>query len=380
MILSLILSFVCGQTGESIEVIYQDQPGYTKWIAGLSNNSSSDAIMYCPTSCPSEEEDRIRIIEIFFSHKGRYRCCASQAAPFYHFFPYKSNVRENVLFVEYSSALGDARFVYKENKSNAEHTFTKCRHSHGYLSSIPDNKCTFPSILELDLSDNQIKTIGNLSCLTFLSVLDLRENRISYIRKGTFDKLYYLWKINLSFNDIAWIDQSTLQSPHLQLKDMNFQSQRGTLTKVNISNLYPERVFHLVDFSNNCIDEIINCDVDGPYPSCYSNWSITTFIEHEDHRRGGRITAIPRSFLRNLEKASSIDLRGNPITIVPSVLRGLFLRTCVLKIDAVVPCTCSELWLRDWLMNHDCGDDIGITYRDTGLSIRYIIEFDVCEK
>ncbi len=209
--------------------------------------------------------------------------------PILPFSPYKSNVRGDVLFVEYFSALGDARFVYKENKSNAEQIFIKCRHSHGYLSSIPDNKCTFPSILELDLSDNQIKTIANLSCLTFLSVLDLRENRISYIRKGTFDKLYYLWKIDLSFNDIAWIDQSTLQSPHLQLKDMNFQSQRGTLTKVNISKLYPNRVFHFVDFSNKCIDKIINCDVDGPYPSCYSNWSITTFIDHEDHRRGGRL-------------------------------------------------------------------------------------------
>lgn len=91
------------------------------------------------------------------------------------------------------------------------------------------------------------------------------------------------------------------------------------------------------------------------------------------------ITAIPHSFLRNLEKASSIDLRGNPITVVSSVLRGLFLRTCVLKIDAVIPYTCSELWLRDWLMNHDCGDDLRFTCRDTGLSIRYTSEFDVCE-
>ena len=191
-------------------------------IAGLSDNSSSDAFIYCPTSCPSEEEDRIRIIEIFYPHKGRYRCCASHAAPFYHFSPYKSNVREDVLFVEYSSALGDARFVYIGNKSSSNHTFTKCRNNHGYLSSIPENKCTSPNLLELDLSDNEIKTIGNLSFFTFLSVLDLRENRISYIRKGTFDKLYYLWKIDLSLNDIAWIDQSTLQSPHLQLKDMTF--------------------------------------------------------------------------------------------------------------------------------------------------------------
>lgn len=216
MLLSLILLFVCGHIGGGIEVIYHDQPGYTKWIAGLSDNSSSDAFLYCPTSCPSEEEDRIRIIEIFYTHKGRYRCCASQAAPFYHFSPYKSNVREDVLFVEYSSALGDAGFVYMGNKSNAEHTFINCQHNHGYLSSIPENKCTFQSILELDLSDNQIKTIGNLSCLTFLSILDLRENRISNIRQGIFDKLYYLWKIDLSFNNIAWIDQSTIQSPYFR--------------------------------------------------------------------------------------------------------------------------------------------------------------------
>lgn len=76
---------------------------------------------------------------------------------------------------------------------------------------------------------------------------------------------------------------------YLQLIDINFQSQRGTLTKVNISNLYPDRVFHFVDFSNNCIDEVINCDVNGPYPGCYSNWSITTFIGHQDRRRGGRL-------------------------------------------------------------------------------------------
>lgn len=50
-----------------------------------------------------------------------------------------------------------------------------------------------------------------------------------------------------------------------------------------------DRVFYFVDFFNNCIDEIINCDVDGLYFSCYSNWLIVIFIEYEDYRWGGRL-------------------------------------------------------------------------------------------
>lgn len=121
---------------------------------GFSNNSFFDVFMYCLIFCFLEEEDRIWIIDIFYFYGGCYRCCVSKVFLFYYFFLYKSNVREDVLFVEYFSVFGDVRFVYMENKSNVEYMFIKCWYSYGYFSLIFDNKCIFLNILELDLFDN----------------------------------------------------------------------------------------------------------------------------------------------------------------------------------------------------------------------------------
>ena len=545
---------MCVQFGVGIQVTYRDQTGFTKWIAGLSHQQSSEAFMYCPKSCPSEEEDRIRVLDRFFFHKGRYRCCASQAVPFYNFYPYKDMVIRNVVFVEYFSFHGNAEFFYQGNLSKFQHQFLNVRHNNGYLTSIPENKCLFPNSLELDLSHNAIREIGNISCLSYLSVLNLHDNKISHVLAGTFDDLRFLWKVDLSFNHISWIEQYTLISPYLQLKDMHFENQRGTLSKVNISNLYPDRVFHILDFSNNCIAELVNCDDGQRYPGCYSNFSIQSVVDHKNDRRGGRIhlhenqclkrfpdiarllktennpsllkltkwyryitffdyqfqcssemftllnsvryvvinngfhvnctdpttgkihnvtnlfhnnetdifithlnnsicpdlcecyskpaletvflncsyrslsandikritkvwqytnvsillnnndissieyftktflknvklinlsynklDTMPRSFIQLLRNASSIDLRGNPITNVPKIVQRVFLKNCILKMNAVVPCTCSYMWLRDWLLNQDCGDEIEVTCKETGISILQSDSFENCE-
>ena len=185
--LVLHLLIMCVQFGVGIQVTYRDQTGFTKWIAGLSHQQSSEAFMYCPKSCPSEEEDRIRVLDRFFFHKGRYRCCASQAVPFYNFYPYKDMVMRNVVFVEYFSFHGYAEFFYQGNLSKFQHQFLNVRHNNGYLTSIPENKCLFPNILELDLSHNAIREIGNISCLSYLSVLNLHDNKISHVLAGTFD-------------------------------------------------------------------------------------------------------------------------------------------------------------------------------------------------
>lgn len=120
---------------------------------------------------------------------------------------------------------------------------------------------------------------------------------------------------------------------------MNFQSQRGTLTKVNISNLYPDRVFHFVDFSNNCIDEIINCHVDGPYPGCYSNWSITTFIEHQDRRRGGRLNLNLNGCLKPFPDIAKLFKTERD----PSLLSYLKIYRYIIICDSIFECS-SELY------------------------------------
>ncbi|XP_033755678.1 slit homolog 3 protein-like [Pecten maximus] len=133
---------------------------------------------------------------------------------------------------------------------------SKLEHEAGYLDAIPDNICQYQLLVYVDLSGNNIKEIGNISCLTKLDTLDLSENQLSFIYNHTFRGLVSLRKLNLANNKISYIEPYTWS--HQTSSILNIQLEGNELSEVDMTNIIINRPFCMLDYRNNHIKDIVS--------------------------------------------------------------------------------------------------------------------------
>ncbi|XP_052073865.1 slit homolog 2 protein-like [Mytilus californianus] len=122
---------------------------------------------------------------------------------------------------------------------------------------LPVNICNFTGLVEINFSNNEIKSI-DISCVKSLDVLIMRRNRIEYLRNDTFFGMKFLRMIDLSYNNLRHIEPGILI--HTAGSLLNFDVSNNFLTTVDVTNFLWEKqpAFCKTDFSFNEISSISN--------------------------------------------------------------------------------------------------------------------------
>ena len=91
----------------------------------------------------------------------------------------------------------NAEIIRSVNSSNKN--VTSLQHVRGWLKKMPGNVCHFSSIVQIDLRDNDLSEVGNISCIRHLEKLILKGNKITKIGKSDFVGLKKMRTLDLSF-------------------------------------------------------------------------------------------------------------------------------------------------------------------------------------
>ncbi|XP_060083908.1 protein toll-like [Ylistrum balloti] len=154
------------------------------------------------------------------------------------------------LDVEYTTVRGSSVVSGRDDiKARLEHT-------DGYLNALPSNICQYQLLLYIDVSNNRIKEIGNISCLSQLDTLDLSENRISLINNHTFQGLVSLRKLHLARNRISYIEPYSWS--HQTSSILEIQLDDNELLNIDVTNVIINRPFCELSYVRNKIENVVN--------------------------------------------------------------------------------------------------------------------------
>lgn len=184
--------------------------GYSHW--------SPDGIkdLWCPKSSNCNAEPS----PIHIDH-----CCACDALPEWEMLNYSPQY----LSLEITNVKGSSRLIQNTIPTNNRITFI---HTNGILSMFPENVCNF-SIVYVDVSWNQLRSVGNITCLTELDTLIMKNNKVTYISNQTFVGLTKLRIVDFSYNLISKMDYNIFGSIHI----MTFTFEGNYLAKLDVSNV-----------------------------------------------------------------------------------------------------------------------------------------------
>ncbi|VDI49710.1 Hypothetical predicted protein [Mytilus galloprovincialis] len=184
--------------------------GYSPW--------SPDGIkdLWCPKSSNCNAEPSPTHID---------HCCACDALPEWEMLNYSPQY----LSLEITNVKGSSRLIHYTVPANNRITFI---HTNGILSMFPENVCNF-SILYVDVSWNQLRSVGNITCLTELDTLIMKNNKVTYISNQTFVGLTKLRIVDFSYNLISKLDYNIFGSIHI----MTFNFEGNYLAKLDVSNV-----------------------------------------------------------------------------------------------------------------------------------------------
>ncbi|XP_071135520.1 toll-like receptor 6 [Mytilus edulis] len=173
------------------------------------------------------------------------RCCTCLAKPSWKFNPWIYD-----LVLKYTRRGGIAQLIGETTVNS------RLVHNNGFLSHLPYNLCNFVNILEIEITYNEISSIGNISCLQMLDKLDLSHNSIESIGNSTFKHLPLLRELRLTHNGIKTVEPYTLAGTTIAIYwvDLSWNN----MTKLDISNVFSEYYFCRYDFSSNKIVQMVN--------------------------------------------------------------------------------------------------------------------------
>ncbi|KAK3597428.1 hypothetical protein CHS0354_040166 [Potamilus streckersoni] len=159
------------------------------------------------------------------------------------------------LFLEYTSVDGTTYALTSNNNFQSEE-YLRLVHKNGVMGYLPTNICKFPNMIKIDLSQNRIRLVGNISCLVNLEELNLKKNSLTNIYNKTFSQLKKLMFLDISENRIKYLDPFSLAAPTLNIQYLN--ASCNELTSLDITNIVMSGPFCTRDFSHNQMTELTN--------------------------------------------------------------------------------------------------------------------------
>lgn len=210
--------------------------GYISWKDPTQNRTD----LLCPCSdrfCsdPSDISDK------------RCRC---HARPLWEIRP---NEADNI-YLEYLSRRGGAVVVPSNNISPKNAQILD--HQNGFLSQIPENICSYQSLVKIDFSGNKLTKLENINCLSNLDTLILRQNQIKTIHNDTFLRMTHLRVLDLAENEIKHIEPKAISDSSIGMYLVDFS--KNLLTQIDITNMVIKQPFCEINYEKNQITELTN--------------------------------------------------------------------------------------------------------------------------
>ncbi|XP_062602180.1 toll-like receptor 3 [Saccostrea cucullata] len=160
----------------------------------------------------------------------------------------------NELVPEFLSRRGNSHVLFSGDKKKSDYYYISVTKS--FLRMLPENLCDFPFTVSINFTHNKIETLRNFSCVEKLTFLDLSHNRIRDIYKSFFHGLSLLWDVNLSFNEISYIEPGTFNDESLSLN--NLDVSHNSILVLDLSNLLLSKTFCNISYAGNKIASFTN--------------------------------------------------------------------------------------------------------------------------
>ncbi|CAC5386661.1 unnamed protein product [Mytilus coruscus] len=219
-------------------------PEHFQW---LEKSVASASTLYCPNCCKEKCSD------FEFVTKKDALCCAEFAEPLWNF-PKYSYLQTKLQIVNYDTL--EEPQIRQHEKSNSSNYYILDYHGKLPLLYFPYNICKYPDLVTVNLSDNNIQKIPNISCLSNLDTLDLSNNYLENINSSTFSKLPFLRYLDLSNNLISYIEPESFNYRPGSL--MHIKLKRNRLKSFDITNIFLGFWFYEVDCIENNISKFTN--------------------------------------------------------------------------------------------------------------------------
>ncbi|KAL3866578.1 hypothetical protein ACJMK2_043866 [Sinanodonta woodiana] len=159
--------------------------------------------------------------------------------------------------IEYTSVDGESIVMIVENTTNGNDSM-QLMHTYGVMTYFPTNICNYSTLATINLFENKIRYISNISCLMGLEILNLKRNRLTRLSNTTFLGLTQLIALDISENKIIEIEPYALVGLNLNISYIN--ASKNSLTSVDITNVVMSGPFCFRDFSNNQVSKLTNLE------------------------------------------------------------------------------------------------------------------------
>lgn len=169
-----------------------------------------------------------------------------------------------------------------DNRSGSS-VINSLKHTHGYLRYMPVNSCFVRPLINMNLANNFIMDIGNLSCYTKLETLNLKGNKITYVTNDTFVGLSNLRTLDLSDNIIQHIDPNTFADKTVEIFMINVA--HNNMKTLDISNVLLQKTFCHLDYTSSLVGKVTNLlhmriEKNNKYGSGNVTFANTSMSEH----------------------------------------------------------------------------------------------------
>ncbi|KAK3584022.1 hypothetical protein CHS0354_025100, partial [Potamilus streckersoni] len=151
------------------------------------------------------------------------------------------------LEVEYTSVDGDSAVMILDDVAKVNYSL-QLVHIHGSMGYLPENICQYTATVKIDLSDNKIRLIGNISCLVNLELLNLKRNVLTRLSNVTLVHLLKLKTLDISENQILEIEPNAFVGPNLNISCVN--ASYNYFTEVDVTNVVSVGYFCVRDYSH----------------------------------------------------------------------------------------------------------------------------------
>ena len=140
--------------------------------------------------------------------------------------------------------------VVRPEETNS--TYYNLDHQGGRITAIPENLCMFPNLVILNLADNFIHELENISCILELNQLNVQNNRITSLESNTFSTIEHLRILDISYNRMKIIEPDTFLTSDGLIYSVSANQQ--TLKEVDVTNIFGSGLFCLRNLSHVSLD------------------------------------------------------------------------------------------------------------------------------
>ena len=142
--------------------------------------------------------------------------------------------------------------VVRPEETNS--TYYNLDHQDGRVAAIPENLCMFPNLVILNLANNFIDQLENISCILELNQLNVQNNRITSLESNTFSTMEHLRILDISYNRMQIIEPDTFLTSDGLIYSVSANQQ--TLKEVDVTNIFGYGLFCLRNLSHVSLDMV----------------------------------------------------------------------------------------------------------------------------